>query len=69
MIILYTTHCPKCKIIETKLTKKGIPFEINDNVDEMIKLGFKFAPMLYVNGEYLDFAKANNWINQQGGNQ
>ena len=69
MITLYTTHCPKCRVIETKLTKKGIPFEINDNVDEMLKLGFKFAPVLCVNGEYLYFTKANNWINQQGGNQ
>lgn len=69
MIILYTTHCPKCRVIETKLTKKGIAFETNDNVDEMIKLGFKFAPILYVDGQYLDFVQANNWINQQGGNK
>lgn len=69
MIILYTTHCPKCRVIETKLSKKGIAFETNDNVDEMIKLGFKFAPVLYVDGQYLDFAQANNWINQQGGNK
>ena len=68
MIILYTTHCPKCRVIETKLSKKGIAFETNDNVDEMIKLGFKLAHVLYVDGQYLDFAQANNWINQQGGN-
>lgn len=69
MIILYTTHCPKCRVIETKLIKKGIPFETNENTEEMISLGFKFAPVLCIDGQYLDFAQANNWINQQGGNK
>ena len=27
MITLYTTHCPKCKVLEAKLTKKGIEYQ------------------------------------------
>lgn len=69
MIVLYTTHCPKCRVIEQKLKQKNIEFEMKEDTQEMIKLGFKFAPVLCVDGQYLDFMQANTWINKQGGNK
>lgn len=63
-IILYTTHCPKCKILETKLREANIPFTINENVKEMLKLGMASAPNLSVDGEILDFGKAVKWVNE-----
>ena len=38
-IILYSTNCPKCKILEKKLTEKNIKFTKNNNVIEMSELG------------------------------
>lgn len=65
MITLYTTHCPKCRVIETKLNQKHIEYNIVEDKDVMIEKGFKFAPVLEVDGEYYDFIKANAWINKQ----
>lgn len=62
-IILYSTNCPKCRVLETKLKQKNIPFKINTNVDEMIKLGFSEAPILKVDDKYLGFSEANKYIN------
>ena len=62
-IILYSTNWPKCRVLETKLKQKNIPFKINTNVDEMIKLGFSEAPVLKVDDKYLGFSEANKYIN------
>lgn len=66
MVTLYTTHCPKCKVLETKLKQKGIEYkEIND-VDYMIALGLKNAPALQIDGEdMMDFATSIKWVNAQ----
>lgn len=61
-IVLYTTHCPKCTVLERKLNEKGVNYSINEDVDEMIRRGFQSAPVLSVNGDMLDFSKALRWI-------
>ena len=63
-IILYSTGCPKCKILESKLQSKGVYYTKNTSVDEMMQLGFTNVPILKVNGEYLDFGKSIKWINE-----
>ena len=63
-IILYSTGCPKCRILETKLQSKGIYYTKNTSVDEMTKLGFTNVPMLKVGNDYLDFGDAVRWINE-----
>lgn len=62
---LYTTNCPRCKVLEKKLEQKGINFEKVEDFDlqEMIDKGFKTAPILYVDGEYMIFTDAVKWIN------
>lgn len=65
MIILYTTNCPRCQVLEAKLKAKGINFEINDNVDEMAKLGLMTAPVLSIGGKLFDFKNAIDWVNLQ----
>lgn len=62
MIKLYTTHCPKCKVIEKKLAQKGIEYTEVTDKDEMINRGFKSAPVLEVDGKILNFGDANRWI-------
>lgn len=70
MNILYSTNCPKCRVLEKKLTEANIDFIVNNNVEEMLSKGFETAPILLLeNGTFLDFSKANNWIKeQQNGN-
>lgn len=65
MVTLYSNHCPKCRIIERKLAQKEIEYtEVND-VDVMIRKGLSSVPWLEVDGEMMDFNKANQWINEQ----
>ena len=65
MVVLYTTNCPRCIVLEKKLKQKGIEFEArtDSDVKEMIKKGFASAPLLEVDGEIMAFNEANQWIN------
>ena len=64
-IIFYSTNCPKCKILEKKLTEKNIKFTKNNNVVEMAELGIDQVPVLSINGSLLNFVEANKWINER----
>lgn len=64
-IILYSTGCPKCKILESKLNAKNIQYDKNTDTDEMIRLGFQTVPKLKVDDEILDFGEAVKWINNR----
>ena len=65
MITLYSTNCPRCKVLEKKMERSGIQYETNTSIDDMVALGMTQAPMLAVDGKLLDFAAANEWINNQ----
>ena len=60
-ITLFSTNCPKCKMLEGLLKKKNIEYVVNTNVDEMIAMGFKSAPNLKVDDQIMDFATAWKW--------
>ena len=60
-VILYTNDCPKCKILKIKLDEKNIPYEIFDDMDEMLKKGFRSMPMLDVDGKVMTFLDAVEW--------
>jgi hypothetical protein len=57
-VILYSTDCPKCKILADKLDKEGVQYEVCTDVDLMQKKGFMSAPMLEVCGKTYDFTSA-----------
>ena len=67
-VILYSTNCPKCKILEKKLNNAEVNYQINTNVEEMLKMGLLEAPALKVNDVLMDFKEANKWIGEQYGN-
>lgn len=64
-IILYTTDCPKCKILKRKLDAKKVSYDENHSIDEMIAKGISHAPMLEVDGMLMSFSDANEWVNGQ----
>lgn len=63
-LILYTTFCPKCKVLEKKLAEKNLVYETITDVDIMTEKGFQTVPMLEVDGEVMDFSKAAEWVNK-----
>lgn len=65
-VVLYTTGCPRCKVLESKLNIKGIAYtEVND-IDEMVSLGIETAPVLKVGDKLLKFAEAVDFANKGG---
>ena len=66
MITFYSTNCPKCKVIETKLKQKEINFTTCTDVDEMLNKGIKSAPALGLeDGTILNFSDAVRWVNNK----
>ena len=62
-VTLYSTHCPKCIVLEKKLQSAKVQYNLVEDQDVMIKKGFMSAPMLEVDGEVMEFTKAVNWVN------
>ena len=69
-ITLYTTHCPRCKVLEAKLGQKGISYNEVTNVAEMEKLGIMSVPTLCIDKDdtykLLDFKQSIDWVNEHG---
>ena len=63
-VVLYTIDCPKCKVLETKLNSKNIPYEVFKDKDKMIEKGLSTMPVLEVDDQLLDFGQAIKWINE-----
>jgi len=61
--VLYTTHCPKCRVVELKLKQKGINYVEVDDLEKMKELGLMSAPYLKVEEKLMGFADAIQYIN------
>ena len=64
-ITLYSTHCPRCNVLEKKLQQKNIVYEEINDVEIMKEKGYLTVPILEVDGKSMDFKTANDWINSQ----
>ena len=63
-VVLFSTHCPRCVVLEKKLKQKGIDYDEVNDVSIMEKRGFLSVPVLEVDGKIMDFKEANDWINK-----
>lgn len=66
-VTLYSTNCPRCRVLAQKLLENGISFGVSEDVDEMIERGFRSAPVLDVDGKAMDFTAAIKWLNNEEG--
>lgn len=64
MVVLYTTGCSKCKVLESKLNAKKIEYSIVDDINVMERKGFMSVPVLEVDGEVMMFKQATDWVNK-----
>lgn len=64
--IVYTTHCPKCNVLEKKLKDANIGYTSTDDIQPIIDAGFLTAPVLYdsVKQKYYTFSEAVKFINE-----
>lgn len=61
-IILYSTGCPRCKVLKLKLDKANINYEVVEDIDSIIAAGYKTAPVLKVGDRFYEFGEAVKWI-------
>ena len=62
-VILYSTHCPKCNVLEKKLKQKNISYKEVNDIEKMKEKGYLSVPILEVNGVSMDFKTASDWLN------
>ena len=62
-ITLFSTHCPKCNVLEKKLQQKNISYEEVNDVEIMKEKGYLTVPILEVDCMIMDFKTAVDWIN------
>ena len=62
-VILYSTNCPRCKILKSKLDDKEVTYSIVNDVDKMLNMGMTVVPVLEVDDVRMNFKEAINWIN------
>lgn len=63
MITLYTTHCPRCKVLKAKLDSENIDYEVVEGEEAIREKGFVTTPLLEVDDKVLTFAEAMQWVN------
>ena len=66
MVTIYTTPtCPKCQVLKKKMADKGIEYVECQDVNKMLEMGINTVPWLEVDGELMDFGRANAWVNER----
>lgn len=63
-VTLYSTECPKCRVLTNKLSSSGIRYKVNDDRSEMECHRIKQVPVLKVGDKFYDFYSANEWVNR-----
>ena len=63
-LVLYTTHCPKCKVLEKKLNANNIPFETSEDIRVLLANNIFTVPVLQLeDGRLLEFKEAIDFAN------
>ena len=66
-MLLYTTGCSKCKILESKLNEKEIKYDVCEDKEVMKSKGFRSVPVLELDdGTILTYGKAVKYVNHYG---
>lgn len=63
-ITLYSTHCPKCVVLEKKLQAANISYTVNSNEEDIVATGYMSLPLLKVNDTIYEFKEACDWVGE-----
>lgn len=64
-VTMYTTHCPRCRVLDLKLKEKKIAYEEVSDIDEIRSLGILSVPYLKVDDKLYNFTEAIKWVGEQ----
>ena len=65
MVKLYSTHCPKCIMLENRLKQKKVDYEVITSEDGIRATGFSSVPLLEVDGKIMEFSEAVAWVSKR----
>lgn len=54
-----------CVMLRKKLDDAGIPYQVSEDLTEIIDAGFSHVPILKVNGVYMKSKEAIAWVNSR----
>ena len=65
-VTVFSTRCPQCSFLETRLRQANIKYNIVYGSEEIIRRGYRSAPILEVEGVgSMTYADALKWIKSQ----
>lgn len=62
---MYSTGCPKCRVLAKKLDSKNIQYTIVDDVNKMLEMGIVSVPYLQIDDVLMNYKESVEWINKQ----
>ena len=65
-VVMYSTGCPKCKILKKKLDEKKVVYEEEADVEKMKSKGINRVPVLEVDGKLFSYSEAVKLVNDGG---
>lgn len=63
-VVLYSTGCPRCRVLEKKLQQKKIDYEEINDIKIMEDKGYINIPVLEVDDKIMNFKEAVDWTNK-----
>lgn len=64
MFIVYSTGCPQCKVLISKLKEKTIPYKVISDIDVMLEKGIQSVPVIEYEGKLYPFIEALKLIKE-----
>lgn len=69
-ITFYSTHCPKCKVLEKLMKEKNISYSLVDSEDIVLKVAEEnnilSMPFADIDGQIFNTKQLQNFINERG---
>lgn len=65
-VVMYSTGCPKCKILKKKMDEKKVVYEEETDVEKMKSKGINRVPVLEVDGKLFSYSEAVKLVNDGG---
>lgn len=66
-VILYSTGCPMCDVLKTKMDEAGIAYQECNSLEDMEKLNITAVPVVDNGEELLSFREAIEWVKAKEG--
>ena len=67
-IVLYTTDCPQCRVLESLLTSKGLQHQRVTDIMEINQVaaaaGLSSVPIMKMDGVVMSYPQAIRWVNE-----